>query len=81
MGHVIEHQITVGNCQLIQCVCGRSALKVRNEILLLSSCDVVEIGRIFESMGHKGDPGASDLAVKLRGLSGGKKWTNFTIRE
>jgi hypothetical protein len=78
MGHQIEHQVSFGNCQLTQCACGRSALKVRDKVLLLSGSDVEEITRIFGSLGSKGNRGSSELALKLNWLTGGKSWADFS---
>lgn len=79
MGHQLEHQISVGNCQLSQCACGRSALKVGGKVFLLSSSDVEEITRIFGSLAPQEKPGSSKLALKLSWLTGGKDWADFSV--
>jgi hypothetical protein len=80
MGHKTEHQISVGNCQLTQCSCGRSALKVKDKVLLLSASQVDEIAGIFRFLDQKENSGVSALAAKLSGLSGGKKWVDFSAQ-
>jgi hypothetical protein len=78
MGHQIEHRVSVGNCQLTQCSCGRSALKIKDKVLLLSAREVGEIARVFRAIESNEKMSDSDLAVKLNWLSGGKEWIDFS---
>lgn len=80
MGHQIEHQAAVGNCQLTQCSCGRSALRIKDKVILLSGSEVGELSGIFGSLQEKKDTGTSSLAVKLSWLTDGKKWEDFSDR-
>jgi hypothetical protein len=77
MGHQIEKQIGTGNCRLTRCSCGRSALQIRDKVVLLSSQQVKELAVIFGSL-------EKDLAVektawvdKLKDLSPEHPWESF----
>jgi hypothetical protein len=80
MGHQIEHRVTLGNCELTQCSCGRSALKIKDKVLLLSSGEVAAIAGIFGAIEPGKTPAGSDLAAKLSWLSNGKQWKDFSVQ-
>lgn len=80
MGHQIERQTSVGNCQLTQCSCGRSALKIKDKFFLLSTKEVGELSGIFGSLEKKEGPNPLALAVKLAWLTDGKEWTDFSAQ-
>jgi hypothetical protein len=80
MGHQIEQRFSVGVCQLTQCSCGRGALKVKDKVLLLSSLEVSEIGKLFSGLVLPASVKPS-LSNKLSGLMGGQPWTDFSLSE
>jgi len=80
MGHQIEHQVSVGDCQLTQCSCGRSALRVKDKVFLLSSKEVVELGGVFGTLEKKDGSNPSALSVKLTWLTNGKEWADFSAQ-
>ena len=79
MGHQIEYQVSVGDCQLTQCSCGRGALKVKSAVMLLSSTDVKQMKTLFSGLGRSASEMGASLADKLKGLTGRSDWENFSV--
>lgn len=79
MGHQIEQKLSAGVCQLTQCSCGRGALKVRDNVIFLSSADISEIAKLFSGLQSSSIKPA--LTEKLNRLTGGQPWTEFTLND
>ena len=77
MGHQKDIELQEGGCQLVRCTCGRSALRVGDKVLLLSSRNVTDLGRIFRSLPPERSVEGS-LKEALARLTGDKNWGDFT---
>ncbi|MGH7739783.1 MAG: hypothetical protein ACREL1_06515 [bacterium] len=72
MGHKIERQISVGHCQLTQCSCGQSALRVGKRVFHFSAQEVTEMAELLAAF-RVGETAAAEL----NRLTGSDKWTDF----
>jgi hypothetical protein len=78
MGHEIQNQVSVGNCQLSQCSCGRGALKIKSKVILLSSAEVSEMEKIFSGLSSRSAVKPS-LVEKLNQITDGQPWMEFSL--
>ncbi len=79
MGHAIEHQIVIGDCQLTQCSCGRGCLKIGTRTILVSSAEIKELTGIFSQLGTEQKKNTSHWMSKLNELTGESSWGEFSV--